>query len=354
MHFLTIDILGIPTSDWLKFILITIGIFLPIALTKAILVKKLAAAAKRSKNNMDDILLKIIEQTRIPLVFLAGIYGGSQALILPDTWVSTTQKIFFVIAALQVGLWMGGVINHLVTFREKKEANDKEGQTAVRAFGLFGKIIIWCIVGILTIQNVTGMKMDALVTSLGIGGIAVGLAVQNILKDLFSSLSIFMDKPFLVGDYIVVGDIGGTVQNIGLKSTRIKTLLGEEVIFSNSNILDSQIHNFRKLERRMVVTNIGVSTQTPHDVLQSLPALFENIIRAQGNVTFDRANLAEFGDYTYNFEIVYHIESPDYTLFMNIKEAIYLEIIKQLQEKQVDMPYPTRTVFLNKSDPSTS
>ena len=164
----------------------------------------------------------------------------------------------------------------------------------------------------------------------------------------YASLSIFLDKPFLVGDYIVVDDIGGTVENIGLKSTRVKTLLGEEVVFSNSNLLDSRIHNFRKLERRLVIINIGISPETPHKFLQELPLLFKEIIDQQEDASFNRANLSEIADYTFNYEIVYHIESDDYALFMKTKEAIYLEIIKRLQEKGINMPYPTQAVLLDK------
>jgi small-conductance mechanosensitive channel len=143
-----------------------------------------------------------------------------------------------------------------------------------------------------------------------------------------------------------VGDIGGTVENIGLKSTRIRTLLGEEVVFSNSDLLESRVHNYRSLQRRLVTINIGVSPNTPYPTLQSLPALFKEIIEKQPDVTFDRANLSDLGNYTINFEILYHIESADFDVFVQRREAIYLEIIQRLQEKNVDMPYPTQTVML--------
>jgi small-conductance mechanosensitive channel len=347
MDYLEIQFWDNTVLDWIKAAAIFISVFIVLKIVKNILVNKLSKIVEGTKSNFDDIFLKVVEQTKDLFLLLAGIYSGMQILNIPESWQGITNKVFMVITALQTGLWLGGFVNYMTSHREQEEA-DKQEKTAVHAFGLFGKIIIWSIIAMVAIQNITGMKMDALITSLGIGGIAIGLAVQNILKDLFASLSIFLDKPFLVGDFIVVDDLSGTVQNIGLKSTRIMTLLGDEVIFSNSDLLESRIHNYRKMERRLVITKIGVATETPHAVLKELPSLFKKIIEGQENATFDRSNLAEFNDYTFDYEIVYHIESADFTLYMNTKEAIYLEIIKRLQEKNVSMPYPTQAVIVNK------
>lgn len=348
MDILDLQFLDNPILDWVRAALITTGIFILLRLVKSILIRNMSSITKRTKNNIDDILLRVMEQTRNLFILFVGFLIGIKVLSIPESWHNIFNKIFIIISALQVGLWLGGFINHMTSYREKEESIDKKEKTAVHAFGLFGKIIIWTIIALVTVQNVTGMKMDALITSLGIGGIAVGLAIQNILKDIFASLSIFLDKPFLVGDYIVVGETGGTVENIGLKSTRVKTLLGDEVIFSNSNLLESRIHNYRKMERRMVIEKIGVSTDTPHDILKSLPALFKKIVEKQENATYGRANLSGLGAYTFDFELIYHIESADYSLYMDTKEAIYLEIIKQLQERNVGMPYPTQAVIVNK------
>ena len=340
--------LGNSIENWLKALATTIGIFLVVSIFKSIGIKRFSKVVSKTKTNLDDIFLRVIQETKGLFILLLGLYGGCQFLIISEKWMAIINKAFFVVTALQVGLWMGGFVNHLTSLREKQEAHDKNEQTAISAFGLFGKILIWAIVAMVTVQNITGMEMSALITSLGIGGIAVGLAVQNILKDIFSSLSIFLDKPFLVGDYIVVGDIGGTVVNIGLKSTRLKTLLGEEVVFSNSDILDSSIHNYRKMERRLVTVNIGVSPETDPDMLETIPAIFKTCVEKQDKATFDRANLTNIGDFTLDYELIFHIESADYTLYATIKEAVFLDIIRQFQAKGIIMPYPTQAVLLNK------
>ncbi len=346
MQFLLVEFAGNPLTAWAKALGTAVGIYILVKVIKTVLVKRLRAIAGRTKSSIDNTILEVITQTRELLIILACIYAGLHCLSISANILNIIDKIFLVVIALQVGNWLGGFINHLMIFREKTQAGNKEEQTALHAFGLFGKIMIWTVVALVTIQNVSGIKMDVLITSLGVGGIAAGLALQNILKDLFASLSIFLDKPFLVGDYIAVGDTGGTVENIGLKSTRIRTLRGEEVVFSNSDLLESRLHNFRSMQRRMVDITIGVSPNTPYKTLRSLPALFKETIEKQKDVTFDRANLSDLGNYTINFEIIYHIESADFDIYVQRREAIYLEIIQRLQEKNVDLPYPTQTVLL--------
>lgn len=349
MNFLSMDFLDNPIITWLKAAALAGGVYFLISLIKSVVLKRLAFLAARSENITDDLFIKVVEQTRGQFILILGLFTGTKLLTIPEKWLVLIDKAFFIAMAIQFGLWLSGVINHLISSRNKKSSDDKKEKTAVNAIGLFAKILIWAVVGLVTLQNISGMELTALMTSLGIGGIAIGLAVQNILKDLFASLSIFLDKPFLVGDYIVVDDTGGTVESIGLKSTRLKTLLGEEVVFSNSNLLESRIHNFRKLERRLVVINIGVSPETPHQTLEELPTLFKEIIDQQEGASFKRANLSEIAEYTLNYEIVYHVESDEYAFFMKTKEAIYLEIIKRLQEKGINMPYPTQAVLLNKN-----
>lgn len=339
-----------PVNSWLKAAALACGVYIILSLLKSIVLKRLASLAARSENILDDLFIKVFEQTKGQFILVLGLFIGLRTLSFSENITAIIGKVFFVATAVQIGLWLSGVINHLLLSRDEKKKGDKKERTAVHAIGLFAKILIWAIIGLVTLQNISGMELTALVTSLGIGGIAIGLAVQNILKDLFASLSIFLDKPFLVGDYIVVNETGGTVENIGLKSTRIKTLLGEEVVFSNSNLLESRIHNFRKLERRLVIINIGISPETPLKTLQELPALFKEIIQKQNDATFQRANLAEIAEYTFNYEIVYHVESDDYALFMKTKEAIYLEIIRRLQDKSINMPYPTQAILLDRQE----
>jgi len=348
MIFLDAEILNNSISEWLIALAIAMGIFI---CSKALIrtgIRKFKQRAEENENRLDNFALDVLEQTKGILLFITGLYIGIQRLVIPTVLNDAINKSMVVLFALQVGFWLGGFINFLVDKKSDQSSEDKHEKTAIHAFGLFGKILIWVIIGLVILENVTGMDLNALITSLGIGGIAIGLAVQNILKDIFASLSIYLDKPFLVGDYIVVDDIGGTVQNIGIKSTRIKTLLGDEVIFANSDLLESRVHNFRKLERRRECMEIGVSVETEHENLCMLPELFAQSIQDQESASFERAHLVRLGEYSYVYEIVYYIESADYTRYMDTKQAVNLEILKRLQENHIEMPYPTKSILLKK------
>ena len=346
MQFLNYVLLDNTVIKWITAILFTCLVFALAKLIKYLLLRKWNRVALKTKNKVDDLVVNAIKQTKDLLVFLLGIYAGTRVLILSEEVKAIINKGFYIALALQIGFWLGGIINYFTELQQ--EGQEKQQRTAVNAFGLFGKILVWLIVALVTLQNVTGMELDALIASLGIGGIAVGLAVQNILKDLFASLSIFLDKPFLVGDYITVNDIGGNVENIGIKSTRVRTLLGEEVVFSNSDLLESRVHNYRKLERRREVLHIGVSAETSVNVLRDLPAIFAEVISAQVDSTFSRAHLSELGEYAFMYEVVYFIESPDYDVYMDAKEQIHLGILERLQEKGIELPYPTQSIVLQK------
>ncbi|NMC47644.1 MAG: mechanosensitive ion channel family protein [Chloroflexi bacterium] len=347
MDFLKNEILGNSLLNWGKAGLILLIFVVGVKILIHIVAGKLKKISGKTRNLWDDVLLNIFEQTKQITVWLLGLYLALKVLAVPVEVNSFIDKGLIIVLAVQSGFWLGGVINYYVERRGEQNTGDKKEKTTIHAFGLFGKILVWMILALVVVQNVTGMKLDALITSLGIGGIAIGLAVQNILKDIFASLSIFLDKPFLVGDYIVLDDIGGTVQNIGIKSTRIKTLLGEEVIFSNSDLLEGRVHNYRKLERRREIMNIGVSTATSYQTLTELPALFKEIISSQPSVTFGRAHLSAFGDFTYNYEIEYYIESADYAFYMDTKQTIHLEVIRRFNEKHIVMPYPTQAIVMD-------
>jgi small-conductance mechanosensitive channel len=184
------------------------------------------------------------------------------------------------------------------------------------------------------------------VAGLGIGGIAVALAIQNILGDLFASLSIALDKPFVIGDFIIVDQLLGTVEHIGLKTTRIRSLSGEQIVFSNADLLNSRIRNYKRMYERRVVFSIGVTYQTPYEKLASIGTTLKEIIESQPDVRFDRAHFREYADSSLNYEVVYYVKSPDYNRYMDIQQAINLEIYRRFQDGGIEFAYPTRTLYL--------
>jgi small-conductance mechanosensitive channel len=197
----------------------------------------------------------------------------------------------------------------------------------------------------MVLDNV-GIDVTALVAGLGVGGIAVALAVQNVLGDLFASLSIALDKPFTLGDFLIIDDYMGSVEHIGLKTTRIRSLSGEQLVFSNTDLLKSRIKNYGRMFERRVVFKIGVTYQTPRDKIELIPTIIREAIESQEPVRFDRSHFQAYGDFSLLFETVYYVLKPDYNLYMDIQQAINLEIHRRFEQESIEFAYPTQTLIL--------
>jgi small-conductance mechanosensitive channel len=215
--------------------------------------------------------------------------------------------------------------------------------------GILGLInfVVWAVALVFLLDNL-GVKISAVVAGLGIGGIAVALAAQAVLGDLFSYFVIFFDKPFEIGDFIVINDKMGVVEFIGVKTTRIRAIGGEMLVISNTDLTNSRLHNFKKMEKRRVVFNLGVTYQTPSDKLKAIPQLVKLVIENQENAIFDRGHFASYGDFSLNFEFVYYVTSADYVAYMDIQQSINIAIYEQFENAGIDFAYPTQTIFMPK------
>jgi small-conductance mechanosensitive channel len=213
------------------------------------------------------------------------------------------------------------------------------------AVGFVARLVLWSVILLLALDNL-GVDVTALVAGLGVGGIAVALAVQNILSDLFASLSIVLDKPFAVGDFLIIDSFLGSVEHVGLKTTRLRSLSGEQLVFSNTDLLGSRIRNYGRMFERRVVFKIGVTYQTPRDKLTKIPGIIREAIEAQDKTRFDRSHFNEYGEFSLNFESVYYVLGPDYNLYMDIQQAINLRIHERFEEEGIEFAYPTQTLFL--------
>jgi small-conductance mechanosensitive channel len=211
------------------------------------------------------------------------------------------------------------------------------------------KSLIWVLAVIILLDNL-GYKVSTLIAGLGIGGIAVAIAAQALLKDFFSYFSIVFDRPFKIGDFIVIGDFMGTVEYIGIKTTRIRSLGGEQVIFSNTDLTDSRVRNYRLMEKRRVLFRIGVTYQTSLSQLKEIPEIIEDIIKDTKDAAFDRAHFFSYGDFSLIFEIVYFVLNSDYNKYMDIQQEINFAIKEEFERKGIEFAYPTQTLYVNKTD----
>ena len=221
---------------------------------------------------------------------------------------------------------------------------DPGGATAIGAMSFVGRALVWTVVALLVLDNL-GIDVTALITGLGIGGVAVALALQNVLSDLFASLSIVLDKPFVVGDFVVVGDVMGTVEHVGLKTTRLRSLSGEQLVISNSDLLSSRIRNFQRMSERRAVFQLGVTYETSPDKLRAVPGIVRAAIEGQPGTRFDRSHFKSYGAFSLDFETVYYVHTADYNRYMDVQEGINLELLSQFNAHGIEFAYPTSTVL---------
>ena len=326
---------GIPVDSWLKALLIFVAALLVLLLLRG---RLLQAAARRWV-----FLAVVLQRTRLYFILALALYLASFALVLPAAVAEFVFKAFLVAVFLQLGLWSVGLLDAFLRSRQPAPVipggSANADSTTLGALGVLARVIIWVSVGVLVMENISGVRATSLVTSLGITGIAVALAVQQILGDLFSAVSIALDKPFVVGDTISVGDMTGTVEKIGIKSVRLRSISGEVLVFSNSELLKGRLHNYADQKRRRVQLNLNVSYATPQEKLQAIPGWIKEMISLQPQVTFDRAHFKAFGDLALVFEIVFFIESPDYLLYMDRLQAINLAINDRFLREEVELTH---------------
>ena len=331
-------------TNYIEAILLFFGLFLLFKIIQTIIISRLEKLAKKTSTNFDDILVALIKGIKPhAYLFLAGFLAIKTLdfSLTTNHWINT---IFVILVSWQ----LSRSIQLLSKIISEDEALGSDGSaSAINSMGILIKIAVW-IVAILVILSIWGVNITSIVAGLGIGGIAIAFALQNILQDIFSSFSIFIDKPFVVGDMIVVGTDTGTVERIGLKSTRIRTLQGEELVVSNKELTTARVHNFKKMTDRRVLFSLGVTYGTVPEKLKEIPGLIKNIIENTPEARFDRAHFKDYGDFSLNFEIVYYVSSSDYARYMDIQEKINLRIFEEFKTLGVEFAYPTQNVILQK------
>ncbi len=303
----------------------------------------------KTKSLLDDFLYRITQRTWTFLRIAAAILTVLAILQTKPDFTPTARAIALLLGLVQVAVWGSSIIDLYARHRIKIEVEENPSiATAMNAAGIISKVVLWSLLLLLGLDNIPGIEVNTLIASLGISSIAVALAVQNILGDLFAALAIAFDKPFEIGDFINAGDYGGTVERIGIKSTRMRAPTGEQLVVSNSDLLKSRIRNFKRMTRRQQVFTVGVAADTPYEKLKQIPDILREIVAAQSEVEFGRAHFRTFGEYTLDFEVVYFLPVPDFTLFMDTQQAINLEIHRRFAEEGIGMPYPTQAVIVKR------
>jgi small-conductance mechanosensitive channel len=346
---LNLDLSGGPIEMWLIAITVVIVTFLLLKLIMSLLVRRLERVAKRTSTPIDDGILSVINKTQWWLLALLALYAGALFVELPAGVAQLLDKVLVIALLVQFGIWGGAALKFtLEIYRQRQMKKDPAGVTALNAIGMFASGLLWLALILLALDNL-GYNVTALIAGLGVGGVAVALAVQNILGDLFASLSILIDKPFVVGDFLIVDDYLGSVEHVGLKTTRIRSLSGEQLVFSNSDLLKSRLRNYGRMYERRVAFTIGVTYDSTREQLQKIPLIMRTAIEEQDKIRFDRCHFCKYGDYALIFETVYYVLDPDYNLYMDIQQAINLQINEAFEQQGIEFAYPTQTLLLQPS-----
>ena len=335
--------------DYIIAIAIFILLVISIQITKSILLKLLKTWVKKTTTKIDNKFVKAFEEKIKPflnLIYFGAFYISIKRLTM-NLQIERFFNIFVIILLTFFGIrfLLSITIYGLETYWVKKE-KDQAKKQALKGIITVIKIIVWGIFLIILLDNL-GIKISALVAGLGIGGIAIALAAQSVLGDLFSYFIIFFDRPFEIGDFIIIGDFLGTVEDIGIKTTRLRSLGGEELIFSNQDLTNSRVRNYKRMNRRRIVFKFGVIYQTTLTQLKKIPQIVEEIITQIPEATFDRAHFASYADFSLNFEVVYYINNSDYKKYMDIQQEINFQLKESFEKQKIEFAYPTQTVFLS-------
>jgi small-conductance mechanosensitive channel len=336
-------------EDFIIFLAIFFLGILLIKFFRGVVIKRFKSWTEKTQTAIDDILIKIVQKAVVPLLYYGVFYMAQKYLILPKTFHLVFFKVGVILFILLVIRFLIGICNYLIHLYLKDKILHKGQHHHLRKIIVFVNVIIW-VGGIIFLLDNIGVKIFSLVAGLGLSTILIALATKEILGDIFSFVVIYLDYPFEVGDFIIVGDHMGVVEKIGVKTTRLCSLSGEQLILSNTMLTSSCISNFKRMTDRRISFKFGVTYQTPLKYLKEIPKIVQNIIEQIDGTRFDRAHFASHGDFSYIFEIVYYVMGNDYVKYMDIQEQINCAINEELEKRKVQLAYPTQTLYINRQE----
>ncbi|MCK5285702.1 MAG: mechanosensitive ion channel family protein [Candidatus Pacebacteria bacterium] len=328
--------------------LVSVGVFvlflIAFKIFQVIILKRLKKISENTSTDIDDILIEAVQSLKPPFYYFISLYFILPFLTIKESVLGIITGLLLILIVFQVVKSILIVVDYVFEKLANKEGNDGGVKMAYSYLGTFTKILIW-VLGLLMVLSNLGVNVTTLVAGLGIGGVAFAFALKGILGDLFASFVIFFDKPFLLGDNIQVGDIRGEVIKIGIKTTRIKSSQGEEIVMSNEALTSGKVHNYRKLEERKAAFSFGVTYETPLEKLKQISGWVEDIISEMENTRFSRAHFNRFDDSALNFDVVYYMEVDDYQKYMDTQQEINFQILEKFEKEGIEMAYPTQVLY---------
>ncbi len=348
-NFLQTTFLNNSLLDYLVFISIFLAGILAIHILKIIIETRLKKWAEKTSTTIDDFLVESIEKKLIPLLYFGVLFLSTKSLNLTSSVTRVIDILGVILLTFICVRFLIMLLTYVLDAHWLKSEKDETKKRDVMGLVPVMKVIIW-IVGFIFLLDNLGFEINTVVAGLGIGGIAVALAAQALLGDLFSYFSILFDRPFELGDFIIIGDFMGSVEHIGIKTTRVSSLGGEQLVFSNTDLTNSRVRNYKRMQKRRIVFKLGVTYQTALQQLKEIPAIITNIIKNVSDTALDRVHFSSYGDFSLNFEIVYYVLTGDYGKYMNIQQQINFAIKEEFDKHGIDFAYPTQTLFMEKPE----
>ena len=347
-EFLKIEYWNNTMQDYMIFLAMLIVSLLFLLIIKVVVIRRLKKKAEKTETKWDDAIVQMLSIYIVPLIMIGIIYFSTNSL----TMSVVISRALYVITLGLVLIIVAMALSKLFIFLINRNWGDKDQSienSSAKWLGILIKVCVWSILILLYLDNLD-IEISVLLAGLGVGGIAIAFALNTILQDLFSFVTIFFDRPFEIGDFINIGDMSGSVEHIGLKTTRIRSLSGEQLVFSNNDLTNSRIRNYKRMENRRVAYKIGVTYNTPSEKLRLIPSLISEIITSMDMAKFDRTHLKSFDDFSITYEVVYYVLSQDYALYMDVNQEINFKIKDVFEENEIEFAFPTQSIYLEKDD----
>jgi len=332
--------------QWISALTAVLILLAGFRLAKHAVIGRIHRAAEAQGGLLLSSLAEILKRTSwLALAVLAAWTAAQLFLIAPPKIAWALDKTAALVFLLQLGFWSNGLVRAVADKAAERNADNSTLVSTARVVRVLAQVVIWCVV-LLVFLHALHIDVTAIVAGLGLGGVALGFATQKIASDLFASFSLLLDKPIAVGDFIILGELMGTVERIGLRTTRVRSLAGEQLIFSNSDLVESRIRNYRTIATRRNVLEFGVVYSTPLEKLKAIPGIIRSVAESVPKVRFDRAHFKTYGDFALLFEAVYFVDDAEYGVFMDAQQAVNIGIYAAFEEAGIEFAYPTQTIHL--------
>jgi small-conductance mechanosensitive channel len=337
---------GNTIADWVVAGIVGLAVWSGLSLMRRLIVARSKRYSADHRSTPIRLLFYLIGNTKQFLFLALALYAGQESLTLSPRLQHGVSNVVLMLILLQVGLLAGRSMRFYLEIKEMERGSDRLFAGSLDIINFVARLVIWSLLILVALDNL-GVNITALLAGLGVGGVAVALALQNVLGDLFASLSIALDKPFVVGDSLNIDTYTGSVEHIGIKTTRLRSETGEQIILSNADILKSRVRNFGRMPEQRVLTTLRVAYATPTDVLAEIPTLLEGIVRGQASARFERCHLKSIGESSLQFELSYFAQQPKLNPMLDLQHIVNFQIINEFRRLGVEFALPAQRVVLD-------